>query len=143
MRQEIYNDPYGLDAWDQRHASRCFVTITNSAQWMAITGKRLPTKPPMAKRYTDAGLPWFTYYGGDAEAMAGANKLWGLVSVATKLRALGSMATMGGQKGKAPLQDNESLEVEHIIALRKAGAGQVREMPAYRPVEPRSCNNRG
>jgi hypothetical protein len=130
MRQKIYSDPYGLDAWDQRHASRCFVTITNSAQWLALTGKRPPTKPPTAKRYTDAGLPWFTYYGGDAKAMAGANKLWGLVSVATKLRALGSMATMGGQKGKTPLPDNESLEVEHIIALRKAGAGQVREMPA-------------
>ena len=27
MRQEIYDDPYGLDAWDHRHASRCFVTI--------------------------------------------------------------------------------------------------------------------
>ncbi len=102
----------------------------NSAQWMAITGKRPPTKPPTVKRYTEAGLPWFTYHGGDAEAMTGTNKLRGLVSVATKLRGLGSMASMGGQKGETPLPDNESLEVEHIIALRKAGAGQVREMPA-------------
>lgn len=28
---------------------------------------------------------------------------------------------MGGQKGETPLPDNESLEVEHIIALRQAG----------------------
>ena len=39
MRQEIYDDPYGLDAWDQRHASRCFVSIVNSRQWRAITGR--------------------------------------------------------------------------------------------------------
>ena len=99
-------------------------------EFTASTATPHPHRPPTAKRYTDAGLPWFTYYGGDAEAMAGANKLRSLVSVVTKLRGLGSMATMGGQKGKAPLPDNESLEVEHIIALRKAGAGQVREMPA-------------
>ena len=42
MRQEIYDDPYGLDAWDQRHRSRCFVTIANSAQWMALTGEPPP-----------------------------------------------------------------------------------------------------
>jgi len=30
MKQEIYEDPHGLDAWDQRHSSRCFVTIANS-----------------------------------------------------------------------------------------------------------------
>ena len=33
MRQPIYDD-YGLDAWDERHTSRCFVTIANSMQWL-------------------------------------------------------------------------------------------------------------
>jgi hypothetical protein len=65
MHQEIYYDPYGLDAWDQRHASRCFVTIANSAQWMAMTGECPPTEPPSAKDYTDAELPWFSAYCPD------------------------------------------------------------------------------
>ena len=43
MRQEIYDDPFGLDAWDQRHCSRCFITIANSAVWTAVTGERPPT----------------------------------------------------------------------------------------------------
>src|SRR5262245_42667287 len=30
MRQEIYADPYGLDAWDQSVSSRCFVTLVNA-----------------------------------------------------------------------------------------------------------------
>ena len=42
--------------------------------------------------------------------MEGAEKLKGIVSV----------AAMGEQKGEAPLQDNESLDVERIIALRAA-----------------------
>ncbi len=73
--------------------------------------------PPTAKDYTNTGLPWFDYYGGDAEAVAGAEKLNGLTSV----------AEMGKQKGETPLPENESVEVERIIALRKQGADQVRE----------------
>ena len=60
MKQDIYDDPYGLDAWDQQHVSRCFVTLVNSAQWMAITGERPPTEPPTARQYTKAGLPGST-----------------------------------------------------------------------------------
>ena len=74
MRQEVYDDPYGLDAWDRKHSKRCFVTIANSTQWMAITGERPPTLPPSARHYTEAGLPWFEWYGGDAVAVDGAKK---------------------------------------------------------------------
>ena len=37
MVQEIFGDSYGLDAWDQRSATRCFVTLANSGLWAAIT----------------------------------------------------------------------------------------------------------
>ena len=69
MKQEIYEDPYGLDAWDQRYSSRCFVTIANSLVWTTITGERPPTTPPTAADYTRASLPWFDYYGSDAKAL--------------------------------------------------------------------------
>ena len=93
MKQEVHDDPYGLDAWDQRHGSRCFVTIANSRQWMAITGECPPTEPPTAKHYTEMGLPWFDYYGGDVEAVAGAATLNGLASVARK----------GDEEGRNPV----------------------------------------
>lgn len=119
MKQDIYDDPYGLDAWDQRYASRCFVTMVNSVQWMAITGEPLPTEPPTAKQYTQAGLPWFDYYRGDAEAVAGAEKL----------KAVASMAQISKEKGNM-LPENETLDVDHVIRLRNSGARQVRECPA-------------
>ena len=65
-------------------------------------------------------MPWFDYYGGDAEAVEGARKFKGLVSV----------AAMGQKKGEQPLPENESVDVERIIGLRKVEAGRVREMPA-------------
>lgn len=118
MRQEIYEDDYGLDAWDQRQASRCFVTIANSVQWMALTGERPPTEPPAASVYSAAGLPWFDYFGGDLTAIAETEKLRGITSV----------AEMGAGNGESPLPENESVEVDRVIPLRQRGSNQVREM---------------
>ena len=119
MKQEVYDDPHGLEAWDQRHGSRCFVTIANSKQWMAVTGECPPTEPPTAKQYTEMGLPWFDYYGGDAEAVAGAATLNGLVGV----------ARMGEKKGEAPLPENELTVAPHVIGLLAKGSSRVREFP--------------
>ena len=120
MRQEIYEDPYGLDAWDQRHACRCFVTIANSAQGLAITGERPPTEPPTARAYAAADLPWFDYCGGGLEALAATEKLRGLAGV----------AQIGAQNGETPLPDNASVDAKRVITRRSPSAVHVREMPA-------------
>ena len=123
MRQEIYDDDYGLDAWDQRHASRCFVTIANSVQWMALTGERPPTEAPTTSAYASAGLPWFDYFGGDLTAIAETDKLRGIASV----------AEIGAANGESPLPENESADVDRVISLRRPGSNQVREMYADAP----------
>lgn len=119
MKQEVYEDPYGLDAWDQRHPSRCFVTIANSAQWMAITGERPPVEPPTARDYTEAGLPWFDYYDADAKAVSGSDVL----------KTLKSVEQTGKAKGETPLPENESLGVSRVVSLRDTRAREVREYP--------------
>jgi hypothetical protein len=118
MRQEIYDDPYGLDAWDQRHFGRCFVTIANSTAWAAISGERPPTEPPTAKQYAEAGLPWFEYYDADARALEGAQAL----------RRLKSVTAKGQEKGETPLPENDPVEVDCLIPLKKRTSHQVREM---------------
>ena len=109
MRQEIYDDPYGLDAWDQRHFSRCFVTIANSTAWEAISDEHPPTEPPTAKLYTAAGLPWFEYYGADAKALKGAEKLKHLKSVTAK----------GREKGVKSLPEHDPVEIDQLLSVRK------------------------
>ena len=87
MRQEIYEDEYGFNAWDRSIRSRCFVHIVNSVQLVHLTGCEPPGRPRTAQDYTAAGLPWFDYYGNDLSALEGAKKLAGLDSVAvTKLK---------------------------------------------------------
>ena len=119
MRQEIYSDGFGLDAWDQRHRSRCFITIATSAQWLATTGELPPTTLPTAKQYTDAGLPWFDYYDGDREAIAGSETLSGLTSV----------AQVGRNKGDSPLAESGSRHPRVVVVLSPAGGRTVREHP--------------
>lgn len=106
MKQEIYTDRHGLDAWDTAHASRCFVTILNSAAWLGVTGELPPTEPPSAQRYAEAGLPWFEYYRDDLGALEGAAKLAGLKSVAEKLA-----------ERRKPLEDNASVVPSVTIPL--------------------------
>ena len=55
MRQEIYEDEYGFDAWDASTRSRCFVHIINSVQLVHLTGCEPPSKPQTAQDYTAAG----------------------------------------------------------------------------------------
>ncbi len=81
MTQEIYEDEHGLEAWDLDAGSRCFVTMVNAAQWIAMTGERPPTRPPTAREYAEAGLPWFLYYDADREILAGAERLASLKSL--------------------------------------------------------------
>jgi len=81
MRQEIYEDPYDFEQWDLRKTERCFVTLANAEQWMSITGEEPPMSAISAETYTNAGLPWFDYYGNDKSAIEGAKKLGKIKSI--------------------------------------------------------------
>ena len=100
MRQEVYEDEYGFDAWDTSVRSRCFVHIVNSVQYVAVCGVEPPSRPPTATEYTSSGLPWFEYYGGDLTALGGPEKLAGLDSIATKMWKTGA----GGLAENEPVQ---------------------------------------
>ena len=81
MHQEIYEDNYDFDAWDLRKSERCFITIANAEQWISITGEEPPMNSHTTKEYTEAGLPWFEYYGGDKGVIEGAKNLGKIKSV--------------------------------------------------------------
>ena len=118
MSQEIYEDTFDFEDWDRKTSSRCFVHLSNSLMWRAITGEAAPTVPPTAKQYTSAGLPWYDYYDADAVALAGSEILDDLRSV----------IQMGYEKGEFPLPENESTRPERVIRYRKGLArNQVRE----------------
>jgi len=57
LRQEIYEDPFKPGDWDMDKKSRCFIHLTNSMVWRAITGDAPPTVPFTTEEYTRHGLP--------------------------------------------------------------------------------------
>lgn len=105
MRQEIYEDTYGIDAWDTEHSSRCFVHLVNSETYASITGKN-PPHPPITKReYAEHGIPWFDYYD-DGPVLAGGKAL-------SKVKSLAKVAEEKGEK----IWDNEPMNVGAVKTL--------------------------
>lgn len=112
MQQEIYEDPFGPVAWDLSVKSRCFVHILNSLQYFQVTGERPPTRPPTARQYTDAGLPWFDYYDAEQKALALPNKLLKLESI----------ATMKANDRRDTTAADEQVSPSNVIKLVKEGS---------------------
>jgi hypothetical protein len=118
MKQQVFEDPYDFEDWDRTQHGRCFVHLSNSLAWRAITGHEPPTTPRTAKEYTSHGLPWFDHYA-DAKALDG-----------TKLtKELKSVMEMGFQKGFSILPENEKVEFksDQIVKLRAKGDAEVRD----------------
>jgi len=115
MRQEIYEDKYGIDAWDTDHSSRCFVHLVNSESYADITG-HLPPHPPLSKKeYEESGIPWFSYYD-DKAALQGAGPL----------KALKSLSEVASEKGNE-LWDNGSMNIGTVTPLKKQDNHEVSE----------------
>lgn len=109
MRQDVFRDPYGADAWETTAYSRCFVHLINAVQYAYVTGKQPPTMPPTARKYTEAGLPWFSYYADDLVAL----------EAAEKLAAMDSVAGTAAKRGVHALPENEPVEVDKVIQVGK------------------------
>ena len=99
MRQEIYEDDYGIDVWDTTAGAGCYVHIVNSLQYFSICGVSPPHHPLSAVDYAEAGLPWFDYYDSDRTALAGAEKLAGLDSVTGRRIKRGRVVRQEGPLG--------------------------------------------
>lgn len=111
MHQEIYEDPFDYNDWDQTTSSRCFIHIANSLMWRAITGELPPTVPFTAKEYSRYGLPWFEYYDDNSQSISGSSILKDLKSIIQK----------GLEESENPLPENEPVKPENIkrIGIRK------------------------
>jgi hypothetical protein len=119
MKQQIYADPHGIDAWDQAISNRCFVTLVDAVAWREITGEAPPTKPPSAADYTKAGLPWFDYYAADLETLGGA----------PALALAKSVAEMASQKGEQVLGPDGEVNPGIIIPIRPGETPQAKARP--------------
>jgi len=117
MRQEIYEDPYGLADWDTAHRARCFAHIANSLAWQSITGERPPHRPFTARDYTRVRLPWFEFYDETARPLEGSDRL----------DSVRSVAELDAERRLSRPEDR-SVSPRNIVDLRRGlSRNQVRE----------------
>ncbi|HJK98459.1 MAG TPA: hypothetical protein RMF84_14615, partial [Polyangiaceae bacterium LLY-WYZ-14_1] len=110
MKQKIYPDPHGLDAWQDAPAARVFAHLCPVEVWREITGEPPPPTPVTAKEYARHGLPWFELYD-DAK---------GTLEPTDALAGVKSVKQLDAQKSKAPLQDDEPVQPGLLKRLGKA-----------------------
>lgn len=104
MMQQIITDPYGIEVWDTENSNRCFIHLTNSMVWRAITGSEPPTVPMTSKEYASHGYKWFDYY---TEAPS--------VSINDKSKGIKSIASLKPNL----LPENESIKInsDKVVVL--------------------------
>jgi hypothetical protein len=110
MKQQIFDDPYGLSNWDTDHKTRCFVHLANSMLWRRITSEDPPHPPLTAADYTSRGFPWYDHYS-DGPTLKGGKKLQGIKTV----------KEIGQQKGVPSLPENTPLAPHNILMVTTLG----------------------
>ena len=113
MKQKIYPDPYGVDAWDPENYGCVFVHILNSEQFRELTGLETPPTPISTKTYTEYGLPWFELYDEEQGDIAASEIL-------AKVKTISEVDT---ERGIAVREDDASVDVaeSQIKKLRYSG----------------------
>ena len=81
MRQEIYEDDYGLDTWERKPAATVEVTMLEAHAFAERFGVPVPPTPVDAATYTEHGLPWFDLYDPVRRAIPKTDRLAGVRSV--------------------------------------------------------------
>lgn len=115
MHQSIEEDPFNLDDWDQDLAQRLFITLVHAKDWKSVTGEPAPNHPPTAMQYTEAGLPWFDYYGSDHSALLGSKILGEVKSVG----ALHKAFTGADQPDSQDINTGKPVEIHSVEKKQK------------------------
>ena len=121
IKQKIYEDPYGIDTWDQNNLGRLQVHILNSEQYKLITGLDLPLTPVSAQTYAEYGLPWFDLYDESLRDIAASRKLAAVKTLGQKDR----------ESGKAGEIDRGSIDVKKL-PVRKLGKAKKSKPHTHR-----------
>jgi len=103
MQQELYEDEYGFDAWDNKNYSRAFVHILNSKQWKKVTNKEPHSRPITREDYIANDIPWFEYYSDGNKPLDGSKQLNQLKTLETLMKKKSS------NKKKADIQNVHTL----------------------------------
>lgn len=100
LNQEIFEDPHGLDVWDQANAERLFIHIVDAAFWEKVTGEPCPGCPIPASEYKGSYFDYTT----DGTALKGSGILSEVKTVSQKDKQHGFV----DQQDDSPLDETKT-----------------------------------
>jgi tetratricopeptide (TPR) repeat protein len=62
IKQQIFEDTYGADSWDESVARDVVIHIVNSKAYQRITGCPAPPSPITSEQYARCKIPWYSAY---------------------------------------------------------------------------------
>ena len=81
MRQEIYEDTYGLDTWEPEPVATVEIRLLEAHAFAERFDVAVPPTPVDADTYTRHGLPWFDLYDPSRQDVAATDRLKGVRSI--------------------------------------------------------------
>ncbi|KAH3745097.1 Ubiquitin-60S ribosomal protein L40 [Pelomyxa schiedti] len=111
MKQKIYKDPLGIHEWFQGSCMKFVVHVANSMMWRNLTGRDMPESQVTAKKYTEAGLPWFDLYDESIPALSTAPPALNAVKSVAQMDQEGH-GTSGMETASVTVPDSQ---VVHLI----------------------------
>jgi len=118
MKQEIYEDLNKPEDYCIEEKTRCFVHMTSTFLWKAITGEIPPLPPEISSEYQEYGGMWFDYMNEELAVLNGSKDL----------SQLKSIAELESELKAKMLPENQSISVEKVKQLWQGKQkGQVKE----------------
>jgi len=88
MRQEIFEDTYGVTTWERTPAAQVDIALLEAHAFASRFGVPVPSTPVEVETYIAHGLPWFELYAPSQRDIAAAERLAGVKSVETVSEAM-------------------------------------------------------
>ena len=110
IKQEILEDTYGTDSWDEDAKGFVFIHIVNSEVFERITGLKAPPSPITPEKYAKYKIPWFDAYDEYAPALVPARAF----------QQVKGIAALDKGKGTVIRNEHQSIEVppERILRIK-------------------------
>jgi tetratricopeptide (TPR) repeat protein len=89
ITQEIVEDTYGADSWDENNRGAIVIHIVNSLVYQEITGNQPPSTPITPEAYAKCKIPWFDAYDETAVGLSPGKPFQHLKSIGSLEKAKG------------------------------------------------------
>ncbi|MCX6982874.1 MAG: hypothetical protein NTV08_19295 [Verrucomicrobia bacterium] len=81
IEQQIHEDTYGTESWDESAIREIPIHIVNSAVYEQITGQKAPSSPITVESYQKHKIPWYSDYEEKGRAVAPAGIFKRILSI--------------------------------------------------------------